>query len=299
MKASSPHKPTLGWRHWGDLCTTDIALLDPQRTVAILPVAAIEQHGPHLPLSVDADILQGIMQAAAPILPSNLPAYVLPSQLVGLSPEHQDFAGTLTLQPETALRLWQDIGASVARAGVRKLLIFNTHGGHISLMELAGRQMRAQHRLMVWGSSWFNLPLNDEQGQDLMRHIPPQEQRFGVHAGQVETALMLALKPAAVRTDQAQDWRSAAQDRAQHFALLGDGRSAKLYWQTQDYNPSGAVGNAAAASAEWGTQVLQAAGRALAQLVQEISEVPLHNSAIPGSPSPNQRPESPSAPTQP
>lgn len=250
--------------------------LDPQRTVAILPVAAIEQHGPHLPLSVDADILEGIFQAAAPLLPADVPAYVLPSQLVGLSPEHQQFAGTLTLQPETALRLWQDIGASVARAGVRKLLIFNTHGGHISLMELAGRQLRAQHGLMVWGSSWFNLPVLDDQGQDLMRHISPQEQRFGVHAGQVETALMLALKPSAVRMSQAQAWRSSAQDRAEHYPLLGNGRSAKLYWQTQDYNPSGAIGNASAASAEWGAQVLQAAGKSLVQLVQEVSQVPLH-----------------------
>jgi creatinine amidohydrolase len=277
MNAATSSNPTSGWRHWGDLCTTDLASLDPQRTVAILPVAAIEQHGPHLPMSVDADILAGILQAAAPLVSTELPAYLLPSQLVGLSPEHQQFAGTLTLQPETALRLWQDIGASVARAGVRKLLIFNTHGGHISLMELAGRQMRAQHGLMVWGSSWFNLPLLDVHGQDLMRHISPEEQRFGVHAGQVETALMLALKPSAVRMNQAQAWRSTAQDRAQRFPLLGDGRSAKLYWQTQDYNPSGAVGNAAAASADWGSQVLQAAGRSLAQLVQEVSHVPLHD----------------------
>jgi creatinine amidohydrolase len=277
MNAATSSNPTSGWRHWGDLCTTDMASLDPQRTVAILPVAAIEQHGPHLPMSVDADILDGILQAAAPLVSAELPAYLLPSQLVGLSPEHQQFAGTLTLQPETALRLWQDIGASVARAGVRKLLIFNTHGGHISLMELAGRQMRAQHGLMVWGSNWFNLPLLDAHGQDLMRHISPEEQRFGVHAGQVETALMLALKPSAVRMSQAQAWRSTAQDRAQRYPLLGDGRSAKLYWQTQDYNPSGAVGNAAAASADWGSQVLQAAGRSLAQLVQEVSHVPLHD----------------------
>ena len=275
MNAATFSNPTFGWRHWGDLCTTDIASLDPQRTVAILPVAAIEQHGPHLPMSVDADILAGILQTADSLVSADLPAYLLPSQIVGLSPEHQHFAGTLTLQPETALRLWQDIGASVARAGVRKMLIFNTHGGHISLMELAGRQMRAQHGLMVWGSSWFNLPLLDAQGQDLMRHISPEEQRFGVHAGQVETALMLALKPGAVRMDQAQAWRSTAQDRAQRYPLLGDGRSAKLYWQTQDYNPSGAVGNATAASAEWGSQVLQAAGRSLAQLVQEVSRVPL------------------------
>ena len=277
MNAALPSQLCSNWRQWGDLCTTDFASLDPQRTVAILPVAATEQHGPHLPLSVDADILEGILQAAAPHVPQSLPAFLLPCQHVGLSPEHQAFAGTLTLQPQTALQLWQDIGASVMRAGVRKLLFFNTHGGHISLMELAGRQLRAEHSLMVWGSSWFNLPLLDSSGQDLMQHISAHEQRFGVHAGQVETALMLALKPLAVRTQQAQAFTSTAQDRAQHYPILGNGRSAKLYWQTQDYNPSGAVGNAAAASADWGAQVLQAAGRSLAQLVQEISDIPLQN----------------------
>lgn len=277
MNAASPSKLSANWRQWGDLCTTDFASLDPQRTVAILPVAATEQHGPHLPLSVDADILDGILQAAAPHIPADLPAFLLPSQQVGLSPEHQAFAGTLTLRPQTALQLWQDLGASVARAGVRKLLIFNTHGGHISLMELAGRQLRAEHGLMVIGSSWFNLPLLDSHGQDLMQHISAHEQRFGVHAGQVETALMLALKPSAVRTQQAQAFGSTAQDRAQHYPILGNGRSAKLYWQTQDYNHSGAVGNAAAASADWGAEVLQAAGRSLAQLVQEISDLPLQS----------------------
>lgn len=275
MNAATPLHPAPSWRRWGDLSTTDFASLDAQRTVAILPVAAIEQHGPHLPLSVDADILEGILQAAVPHLPARLPAFLLPHQLVGLSPEHQAFAGTLTLQPQTALQLWQDIGASVAHAGVRKLLIFNTHGGHISLMELAGRQLRAQHGLMVFGSSWFHLPLLDASGQDLMQHISAHEQRFGVHAGQVETALMLALKPHAVRPDHAQDFVSTAQDRAQRYPILGNGRSAKLYWQTQDYNPCGAVGNAAEASAAWGEHVVQAAGRSLVQLVQEISDVPL------------------------
>lgn len=267
---AAPHLP-----RWADLCTTDFARLDPERTVAVLPVAAIEQHGPHLPLSVDADILEGLLAQAAQHQPPHWPVYTLPSQVVGLSTEHQAFAGTLTLRPETAMALWLDMGAAVARSGVRKLVLFNSHGGHSGLMDVVGRELRSRHQLLVYSISWFNLPLLDEQGKDVNALFPPQEHRFGIHAGQIETAMMLALHPHKVRMDQAQHFLSSAQDRAQHCAILGNGRSAKLAWHMQDYNPQGAVGNAAAATATQGQSLVQAAGRALAQALQEVVGLPL------------------------
>lgn len=270
MPASS-----LALRRWADLCTTDFTHLDPERTVAMLPVAAIEQHGPHLPLSVDADLVEGILTAAGSHLPDSCPAYVLPTQSVGLSPEHQRFPGTLTLRPETVLRLWTDIGESVARAGVRKLLIFNSHGGHAGIMDLVARDLRTRLDLLVYSASWFNLPLLDEQGQDLNARISPAEHRFGIHAGQVETSMMLALKPELVRMEQAQDFPSTSKQRAGQYSILGNGRSAKLAWQMQDYHPQGAVGNAALADAATGRELVEAAGRSLAQLLQELSQLPL------------------------
>jgi creatinine amidohydrolase len=243
--------------------------------VAVLPVAAIEQHGPHLPLSVDTDLLEGILEAAGPCVREGMPAYLLPTQAVGLSPEHERFAGTLTLRPETLMHLWCDLGASVARAGVRKLLIFNSHGGHAGIMDVVGRELRARHDMVVFGASWFNLPMLDDQQNDLNHQIAPQEHRFGIHAGQVETSMMLALKPATVRLDQLRHFPSTSQDRAERFPILGNGRSAKLAWQMQDYNPEGAVGNAAAANAKLGAALVRAAGRSLAGLLQEISDLPL------------------------
>lgn len=260
---------------WGDLCTTDFASLDAARTVAVLPVAATEQHGPHLPLSVDTDLLEGVLSAAAPHVGAALPVYLLPTQAVGLSPEHERFAGTLSLHPETLLRLWGDIGASVARAGVRKLLIFNSHGGHSGIMDVVGRELRARHQLLVYSASWFNLPLLDEQGRDLNQHIDAHEQRFGIHAGQVETSMMLALRAHTVRVAQAQHFASTSAQRAAQYSILGNGRSAKLAWQMQDYHPAGAVGNAAAADAAWGQAVVQAAGRSLAALLHELVALPL------------------------
>ena len=264
-----------GWRHWAQLCTTDFAALDPHRTVAVLPVAATEQHGPHLPLSVDTDLVEGILAAARPLAQSNLPILQLPTLAVGLSPEHQGFAGTLTLRPETLLALWGDIGESVVRAGVKKLLLFNSHGGHSGIMDVVARDLRTRLGLLVVSCSWFNLPLQDEAGNDVSARFLAHEHRFGIHAGQMETALMLALRPELVRLEAARNFPSTSEDRAQRYAVLGNGRSAKLAWQMQDYQPAGAAGNAAAATAVDGQALLLAAARGLAQLLAELVDLPL------------------------
>jgi len=266
---------TLPSRFWADLCTRDFARLDPARTIAVLPVAATEQHGPHLPLSVDTVLADGIVAASLPHLPADLSVLFLPTQAVGLSPEHARFPGTLTLKAETVLRLWTDIGESVAAAGVRKLLLFNSHGGQVSVMDLVARDLRARLNLLVYSCSWFTLPLHDAQGQDLNALFSAEEHRFGIHGGEIETSMMLALASARVQMSHAQNFVSTAQARAQQFPILGNGRSAKLGWQTQDYHSAGAVGNAAAATAAKGEALVQAAGRALAQLLAELDALPL------------------------
>jgi creatinine amidohydrolase len=266
---------TLPSRFWADLCTRDFAQLDPARTIAVLPVAATEQHGPHLPLSVDSVLADGIVAASLPHLAPELSVLFLPTQVVGLSPEHARFPGTLTLKAETVLRLWTDIGESVAAAGVRKLLLFNSHGGQVSVLDLVARDLRARLNLLVYSCSWFNLPLHDAQGQDLNALFSAEEHRFGIHGGEIETSMMLALAPQRVQMDQARHFASTAQARAQQFPILGNGRSAKLGWQTQDYNLTGAVGHAAAATAAKGEALVQAAGRSLAQLLAELDRLPL------------------------
>ena len=266
---------TLPSRFWADLSTRDFAQLDPARTIAVLPVAATEQHGPHLPLSVDSVLADGIVAASLPHLAPELSVLFLPTQAVGLSPEHARFPGTLTLKTETVLRLWTDIGESVAAAGVRKLLLFNSHGGQVSVLDLVARDLRARLNLLVYSCSWFNLPLHDAQGQDLNALFSAEEHRFGIHGGEIETSMMLALAPQRVQMDQARHFASTAQARAQQFPILGNGHSATLGWQTQDYHPAGAVGHAAAATASKGEMLVQAAGRSLAQLLAELDRLPL------------------------
>jgi len=262
---------TLKSRFWADLGTRDFARLDAAHTVAVLPVAATEQHGPHLPLSVDQTLVDGVIAAALPHLPADLPVLFLPTQAVGYSPEHQAFAGTLTLSSATVVASWIELGECVARAGVKKLVLFNAHGGQVGLMDIVARELRVRAGLLVYSASWYSLPL----GAAVDGLFSAEEHRFGIHAGEIETSMMLALSPQFVDMVQARDFKSTSQDRAAHYPILGNGKSAKLGWAMQDYNPAGAAGNAAAATPDKGRAVLDAAGRQLALLLREVSELPL------------------------
>lgn len=262
-------------RFWADLTSRHFAQLAASgamdKAVAVLPVAAIEQHGPHLPLNVDTTLVNGVVQASLGHLPQDLPVLFLPTQQVGKSNEHIRFAGTLTLSAPTLINVWMELGASVARAGFKKLLLLNSHGGQVSVMDIVARDLRTAHDIIVYHTSWYNLPLGDA----VTGQFSPEEHRFGIHAGDVETSMMLALAPHLVDMAQAQHFKSTSQERAARYPILGNGTSAKLGWQMQDYNPQGAAGNAAAATAAKGHALVNAAGLQLAKLVQEISSLPL------------------------
>ncbi|MFL6693284.1 MAG: creatininase family protein [Ramlibacter sp.] len=262
-------------RFWADLTTRDFARLQASgaaaQVVAVLPVAAIEQHGPHLPVSVDTTLVEGVIAATLPHLGADLPVLFLPTQQVGKSNEHIRFPGTLTLSPETVIRVWTEIGESVARAGVRKLVLFNAHGGQVSIMDIVARELRTRCDLLVYSTNWYTLPL----GAAVTGQFTPEEHRFGIHAGDMETSMMLALKPQRVDMAQARDFKSTSQDRAAAFAILGNGTSAKLGWQMQDYNAMGAAGNATLATAAKGRAVVDEAARQLALLLDEVARLPL------------------------
>ncbi len=269
----------LPYPFWSDLTTKQFAELaarpDVARLVAVLPVAATEQHGPHLPLNVDSILVDGVIKAALPHMGAT-PALFLPTQKISLSTEHMGFAGTLTLSPQTVMALWMEIGASVARSGIKKLVLLNSHGGNVGLMDVVARELRTAHGLIVYHTSWYNLPLVDSStGEDLNTLFSPHEHRFGVHAGEIETSMMLALRPELVDMHLAENFQSTSEDRAKKYPVLGNGKSAKLGWQMQDYNAKGAAGNAAEATADKGLRVINAAGKALATLLAEVSDLPL------------------------
>ena len=264
---------------WSQLTSRQFSHLaaraDIARAVAVLPVAATEQHGPHLPVSVDTTLVEGVITATLPHLAPGLPVLFMPTQAIGKSNEHIRFPGTLTLSAQTLISVWMELGECVARAGIKKLVLLNSHGGQVSVMDIVARDLRTAHDLIVFSTNWYTLPL----GASVLNLFPPEEHRFGIHAGDMETSMMLALEEKSgarhVDMSQARDFKSTAQDRAAKYPILGNGSSAKLAWQVQDYNAMGAAGNASIATAAKGHALIDAASIQLARLLQEVSDLPL------------------------
>ncbi|MBC7702674.1 MAG: creatininase family protein, partial [Rhodoferax sp.] len=202
---------------WADLTTRHFAQLAASpvidRVVAVLPVAATEQHGPHLPVSVDTTLVDGVITAAVPHLAADAPVLFLPTQQVGKSNEHIRFPGTLSLSAQTVISIWMELGACVARAGIRKLVLFNSHGGQVSLMDIVARDLRTEHDLIVYSSNWYSLPLGDAVTGLFSAH----EHRFGVHAGDMETSMMLALREQYVDMKRAQNFSNSSEERAARY----------------------------------------------------------------------------------
>ncbi|MEO1016745.1 MAG: creatininase family protein [Pseudomonadota bacterium] len=254
---------------WQDLTTTDFTQLDFAHTVAVLPVAAIEQHGPHLPVATDLILNEGVLDRAWARLPASSSVLRLPTQAIGKSNEHNSFPGTLSLSTETVSRLWREIGVSVRRAGIRKLLLFNSHGGQPQIGELLARDLRVEMQMSVAFANWFDFGLPPGL-------IEEDEAVFGIHGGQIETSMMLALRPDLVTPSAAKDFvSSTVTDFQGSPRLLNLGANA-YGWQAEDLNIEGAVGNAELATAEIGERLLDHAASALAELLLEIIELPLH-----------------------
>ncbi|MDJ0897044.1 MAG: creatininase family protein [Alphaproteobacteria bacterium] len=255
--------------YWRDLATTDFAALDAERCIALLPVAAIEQHGPHLPLGTDALLNAGIIGRMLSLLPDDVTLLALPAQEIGDSLEHEGFPGTLSAPAEALLAQWTAAGEGVARAGLRKLVIFNSHGGQPQIVDLVAQRLRAAHRMLVARVTSFQLGLPEGL-------IPPDELAHGLHGGLVETAMMLHLHPELVRTDRLQTFRSAAADMDTRFRRLraepADLGTAGFAWTAQDLNADGVTGDAAAATAEIGAAIVDHMAWALAELVLDVAE---------------------------
>jgi creatinine amidohydrolase len=232
---------------WGDLTSQELSGLDPERWIVVLPVAAIEQHGPHLPVCTDTAIADGMLSMLRAMLPEDLNILVLPVQAYGKSNEHILSPGTLTLSAQTLLEVLIEVGASVARSGLRKLLLMNSHGGNTEVLGIVARELRVRHAMLCVATHWrrFGLPPG---------MYGPIEDRHGIHAGDIETSLMLHFRSDLVRMDKAKTFVSSAVAMEQEFARLRATGSHGFGWMAQDLNAEGALGDAAAATAQKGKE---------------------------------------------
>ncbi len=256
---------------WADFRAPEFAQIDPLRTIAILPTAAIEQHGPHLPVGVDTMIAGGLLARLRAACPDDLDIRILPTQAVGKSNEHLWAAGTLTLTAETALAAWVQIGLSVARAGVRKIVIINSHGGNLDLISILSRELRVRAGMLAVKAQWSSFGAPPGLFSD-------QENRFGIHGGDAETSLMLAFRPETVDMTLAQDFRSTAE-----AAPIPPTGPISLGWVSADLNPHGVVGEAHLATAEKGHALAAHMTTGMIALLRQVRDLPLDGYApIPG-----------------
>jgi creatinine amidohydrolase len=259
---------TLPKRDWMEMTWQDIADAATGRWIGVLPLAAVEQHGPHLPLGVDTFIAEAYLARARKILPEELPITFLPVQRVGVSAEHLSYPGTLTLSAATAIAAWTELGESLARAGLRKLVLITSHGGNVAAMELVARDLRTRLGMLAVTVGWHRFGYPDGA-------FSGEEKKHGIHGGAIETSLMLAAMPQTVRMEKAANATPATIAMAREFKWLGAYRPAGFAWMTQDLHPSGAVGDATQASAEYGEAVFEQGAKAFVELLREVDRFDL------------------------
>jgi creatinine amidohydrolase len=248
---------------WGDHTTEEFKGLDPEAVIAVLPVSAIEQHGPHLPVSTDFSIMQGMLATVIPLIPADLDVRILPVQPVGKSNEHIRAPGTLTVGATHLIEHWSDLGDSIARTGIRKLVIVNSHGGNEEIMGIVAREMRVRHRMLAVKTSWMRFGTPPGLFSDA-------NAKYGIHGDDYETSLMLHFAPHLVHMDKAADFRSRVQDAEKTFGLLRHTGTQAFAWMAGDLNAAGVVGEAHKANAEKGALAADHQAQGFIRLLNDV-----------------------------
>jgi creatinine amidohydrolase len=252
-----PHRffPYLSW--------TEIdSMEDKENVVIVQPVGAIEQHGPHLPIIVDATISMGVLGKALEKLGSDVPAYALPCLYYGKSNEHWHFPGTITLNGTTLLSVITEVGESLYRSGFRKLVLMNSHGGQPQIMEIVARDLHQQYQ------DFSVFPLFTWRVPHIAKELlTPQELEYGIHAGDAETSIILSLLPDQVNMSQAV--REYPQGLPENSLLSMEGK-LPFAWLTKELSQSGVMGDATAATKEKGDRLLASVSDGWVQVIKDV-----------------------------
>ncbi len=250
--------------YWQDFKAPQMRAL-PSDTIAVLPLGATEQHGPHLPLCVDTALTDAVAARALQELHPDLNVLVLPTLTTTKSDEHNRHPGTLSLGAETLLAILRDVVASVARADVSRMVFLNGHGGNNAVLDIAARAARVDHQMIVACAGWSAFADHDDlfDANDIVHDL---------HAGAFETSAMLDAAPHLVDMSCAQNFATATRTWQDEGRLTGlTGQPARPGWIIDDLNPKGAVGNAAAATAEAGAALIDRAGKGFARWLADFA----------------------------
>lgn len=235
----------------------------PDNLIAVLPLGAHEQHGPHLPFETDTIIADGIASRLAANLPNHITARFLTTEPVGYSIEHMDVEGTRTLAFSEAVNRWIGIGENLCAANIRKLVILNAHGGNSPLATIVATELRARLGMLAVATHWtrFGIP------EDL---ISAEQKHLDIHAGYIETSVMLALAPELVHMDKAQNFINEQKNFIEEFQYLRAYGPHAFGWMMSDLNKQGAAGNALRANAEDGEKMIAHAVKGLSGLMEDV-----------------------------
>lgn len=254
------HGPIPPRRYLAYLTGPEIAALDKARAAVVLPVGAIEQHGPHLPVATDTMTGLEMLGRALALLPPSAECWVLPALNYGKSNEHREFAGTFTLSGATLALLITEVAESAARSGFRRLVLLNSHGGNPPVVDMVARDIHQSTGLMVF-------PLHLMRLGASRGIVSEEESRLGMHAGDAETSTVLGLQPGLVRMDRRV---GEVPVLPPGFALPTMPQGTLFAWTTSDFSRSGVIGDPSEASEEKGGRIVEIAVRRLAEALESI-----------------------------
>jgi len=248
-------------RYFPDLTGPQVAELLTERSILVQPLGAIEQHGPHLPLSTDSVVATAVAEGAIAEVGDELDVWLLPTLEYTKSNEHAWSAGTVWLSATTLMAVLDDLGRCVATTPAKRLVFLNGHGGNSALLNVANRELRLAHGLMTFVTHPGVPP--DQGGTS-----SADELGMGVHGGNDETSLMLHLAPHLVNMDLAE--RRVPEALAVNQYVRFGGR-VSFGWMSNDFFPDGYIGDPTAATAELGKQLFDGAVRGFGESLREIS----------------------------
>lgn len=231
--------------------------------IAVLPLGAHEQHGPHLPFETDTIIAKGMACALAERVPADLPVTFLPAEPVGYSIEHMDFEGSKTLSFEEAVKRWVAVGEKLNAQGIRKMMILNAHGGNSPLMTIVATELRVRFNMFCVATSWTRFII----AGDVVSH---EEKAYGIHGGDVETSVVLALAPETVDMGKAEDFSNFQETLSQENKHLRAYGPHAFGWKAQDLNAQGVNGDASIATVAKGEALIAQAANGLVELIEEM-----------------------------
>lgn len=252
---------------WTDFAAHEFTGLDSMKTIAIFPTAAVEQHGPHLPVGTDTIINQGHLDLLVARCPADLGIRILPVMAIGKSNEHIWQVGTVTHTATNLIDAWTQIGLEVARSGIRKLVFVNSHGGNVSILDIIARELRVRAGMLAVKAGWSQF-----WPRELYSDV---ENRFGIHGGDSETSLVMHFRPELVHLDRLQDFPSVAQRDEQAYSYMRPTGPLSYAWIASDIHPLGAAGEASRATADKGRATAEEAVGRFIDLLREVERYPL------------------------